>query len=498
MPAVTVSRPTRGKFGRPSKQAASITNFARVSKIQDAAGEAAKKEFSAATELAPLSVKETGVPKKRKAADGHDSPATSETIQKRTRRREPEKDASSRQRKSAPDSIGSENSKEGGLSAAPPSNSLSNHTKPLRQKRRRNSSTDPSSEDQAGALLERLNLQSPPRKRSRQIKPTASPNTTDQLPEELRNLSQLQAAFLKTLSLHYAHNGSNTPVDVRSLCPSIAQTWGRRKVTLDDVQRCIGMLRQEQRGDDDSAGFGSPLVLSDYGRGKICVELDSGVEGNLLNEEQLNTAFEEKLRLLWSSRKESNVRSFIAALPKAAATPRALSNNAWSSRGQRALDEFKKDIAKKDQEKEAKAQAELALKGADGSKLSLLERIRCKEAQQSQAAKPPSPEELQRRAALHRADDVAGVIGMLSMATAAGRARISFTMAAMLIKLKDSLRIPISPEEGACCVRLLAKEVAPQWLKVVTVGGKENVVIQTASQPSKSVIQEKVKSLISA
>jgi hypothetical protein len=85
---------------------------------------------------------------------------------------------------------------------------------------------------------------------------------------------------------------------------------------------------------------------------------------------------------------------------------------------------------------------------------------------------------------------------MLTMATAEGRARISFTMAAVLVKLRDSLRTPVSQEDGAVCVRLLAKEVAPEWLRIVTVGGRENVVVQTGMQPGKMVVQERVDRLL--
>ena len=92
---------------------------------------------------------------------------------------------------------------------------------------------------------------------------------------------------------------------------------------------------------------------------------------------------------------------------------------------------------------------------------------------------------------------MAALIGMLSAASASsGQARISFTMPALLIKLKDSLRNPISSEDGAECVRLLAREVVPGWLRVVTVGGRENVVVQMGMQPSRGEIEGRVRSLL--
>ncbi len=82
---------------------------------------------------------------------------------------------------------------------------------------------------------------------------------------------------------------------------------------------------------------------------------------------------------------------------------------------------------------------------------------------------------------------------MLATATAMGQKRILFTMSTILTKLKDSLRVPISKEEGAACVRLLAKEVAPQWIKIVAIGAKENIVVLTDFTPSKAAIEERVK-----
>jgi len=73
--------------------------------------------------------------------------------------------------------------------------------------------------------------------------------------------------------------------------------------------------------------------------------------------------------------------------------------------------------------------------------------------------------------------------------------RVSFRMVTLLQKLKDSLRLPISKEEGAGCIRLLAGEVAPEWLKIVVIAGKENVVAQMGRAPSSGEVVERVKML---
>ncbi|KAB5572701.1 hypothetical protein GE09DRAFT_1170751 [Coniochaeta sp. 2T2.1] len=351
-------------------------------------------------------------------------------------------------------------------------------TKPT-QKRRRSSDAD----SEPAALLERLNIQaSPARKRTRHVR-----EIIEQLPRELLDLLSLHTALLKSLTLQYAHNGPNVPVDIRSITPGVAQSWGKRKVTSEDIQRCVGILGWSNAS--------SPFVLCDYGRGKLCIELTpEASNASHFDEERLNKTFEANLRSLWSIRKDSDMKAFICALPRAPVTSRATAVPLLV-KGRNALDELKSDIAKRQAEKEARANA-VPTVNADGTKMSLLDRIRHKELALSQSAAPPSPAELQRRAALQRAEDVAGVIGMLTMATAEARARISFTMPALLVKLKDSLRTPVSQEDGACCVRLLASEVAPEWLRIVTIGGKENVVIQCAMQPAKAAVGQRVAKLL--
>lgn len=361
-------------------------------------------------------------------------------------------------------------------------------------------SADPA---EAGALFERLKIQSSPvRKRTKTFSPEKSKKTCSQdeydLPQELVDLLDLQVAFLKTLSMEFAHNGTNSPIDLRNLNASVTRSWGKRKVTLDDIRRCIGIL-----------GFTSstqaPFFLADYGRAKICIEFQPNIEPGPLREQKLNMDFEANLRTLWRGRRQGDVQTtlplFIATLPKAPVktAEAAKSIPILGGKTQRTLEELKNGVFRKPAPSQQEAQkTALPALNPDGTKMSLLDRIRQKELVQSQAALTgPTAAELQRRAALQRADDVAAVIAMLSAATAsAGQARIAFTMPALMVKLKDSLRSPISSEDGAECVRLLAKEIASNWLRIVTVGGRENVVVQMGCQPSRGEVEQKVKSLL--
>ncbi|MBE3044367.1 hypothetical protein IMZ48_17730, partial [Candidatus Bathyarchaeota archaeon] len=95
----------------------------------------------------------------------------------------------------------------------------------------------------------------------------AETEKTPELPPHLAELASLHAAFLKIITLQFAHNGTAVPIDMRALCPNISRTWGKRTVTADDIRTCVAV-----EGLNPEAP--SPFVVSSYGRGKVCVELD--------------------------------------------------------------------------------------------------------------------------------------------------------------------------------------------------------------------------------
>ncbi len=485
-------RPARGKLGRASKHAsASITSFGRVSKVQTTVGKEAIQKAAAIE--APRTSIEIILPsiKKRKAsADDEDTQITATqnaTSAKKARRDETLVSVVTTQTK--------EPRKKKTVTFNLPEDT-SEASAPISSKRKRTTDSEKrplaesSEAEQPEDLLERLNLQSSPiRKRSKTSSLKSKYDADLDLPRELLDILDMHAAFLKTLTLHYVHNSLSTPVDILAIGPSITQAWGKRKVTIEDIRRCVGVLGWTQEKGTKPA---VPYFLFDLGRGKICIELQNPSNGHL-REDKVKMDFEANLRALWALRSDTNLAAFVSSLPLAPirACPKP---SPLLSRGSRALEELKNGVVRKQQEQAAKAQA-VPTTHADGTKMSLLDRIRYKELLQSQSAQGPTSEELQRRAALQKASDIAAVIGMLTTATSTGQARVSFTMAAVLSKLKDSLRVPVSAEEGAGCVKLLASEIAPQWLRVVTIGGREHVVVQTAFQPSKAGIEGKVKAL---
>ncbi|KAI1380600.1 hypothetical protein F4677DRAFT_404032 [Hypoxylon crocopeplum] len=394
---------------------------------------------------------------------------------------------------------------------------------PASKKRARSPSVSDSDESaiNAGTLFKRLRLESSPSCCSSPVTANTSiadsesdgdsttPKKTRQLPNEVLDLIDLHSSFLKTLTLHYAHNGSNVPADLRVLCPNVARAWGKKRVTDADIRICLGVLNLAQSNTSETKSS-QLFSLSNYGRGKVCIEIDMAQQrpGRPLDEKKLNDQFRGNLTSLWSrfaaTNNASEPSTFLATLPKAPVTLCASLAKAAPvlSKGQKRLEELKHGIAIKRQEKEANKpqqnkDTDVPMPNVEAPKLSLLDRIRLKSLQRSASALTElTPAQLERRAALQRAPEVAALLAMLSRAAGQGGSRVSFTMAATLEKLKDSFRMGISRDEGAACVRLLGREVAPEWVRVVTLGGRENVVIETDREVSRALVEGRVRGLL--
>ncbi|WYZ41628.1 hypothetical protein EsH8_V_000523 [Colletotrichum jinshuiense] len=326
-----------------------------------------------------------------------------------------------------------------------------------------------------------------------------------QLPVELLELLDMQRALLKTVSLQLVHQNSNAPLDISSITPHVSRTWGKRRVTVDDIRRCIAIQDMKPAGFEQDS-LGSPFIVTDYGRGKLCLEMDLTKASSRIDEEKLCQQFEENLHIMCSQRAADEMTDLdvcfeglsFSDLPKSDITLRhtAISQNPVFAKGQRALNELKNGIVLKKQGKEAQAQAaKLPALNPDGTKMSLLDRLRAKEVANAQIQAPSGPE-LARKRALQRVGDIAAIISMLvASSNSAGQPVMSFTMQVLQQKLKDSVRVPMPMEEGIDTVRILANEVAPEWLKVATVGGKEHVVIQTRRKPYDAELAARVNRL---
>ncbi|PMD12433.1 hypothetical protein NA56DRAFT_484952 [Hyaloscypha hepaticicola] len=315
------------------------------------------------------------------------------------------------------------------------------------------------------------------------------------LPNELIDLINLHAAFLTALSIHCAHNGAHSPADLRNLCPDVARAWGKRRVTLEDIRRTLGVMNTNiSEGNRDRRL--SRLTLSDYGHGKICIEISTsaGKAGRIarpVNENFLNEIFLRGLEEAWEEKDpDISIQNFVENLPLQPITtcPSLVKMSPLLAKGQRRLEDLKAGIiVKKEVGKEETSEM------IDGRKPTLLERLRAKQLHQSTLPPPPSEAEIARKAALQRVEEVVGVLSILSTSSSIGQQRISFTLPTVLGKLRDSFKTPMSKEEGATCVRLLASEIAPDWVKIVKMGKVEALVVNRDEKPGEEDIRERVR-----
>ncbi|KAI8941134.1 hypothetical protein NX059_002371 [Plenodomus lindquistii] len=358
-----------------------------------------------------------------------------------------------------------------------------------------------------------------------------SPIAPAQLPAELVSLLALHSSFLTALSLHYAHNGTSTPADLRDLTASTTLVWRQRKVTVDDVRLLIGIL------DHGPSGPHNPYYLSDYGRGKICIEIkdESPLMNGMthMNEEALQDMFKEGLDSLWQQwRISQNMATRPIAVPKRGrGRPKKadikqtrietfLDENAMSDfisqlpladvtacesltalapaqeKGRKRLREFKESVQQGRAQKKTRpslgkenepaisnqpVQAKIT-EFAAVRKTNLLDRILAKQEAAKIGPSAPTPAELARKAALQRTPEVLGVLSLLC-ANRPGM-RVSFSTTTMLQQLQGSIRTPISKEEAMKCVEVLANEVAPGYVSVVNMGTISSVVVNQALRPS--------------
>jgi hypothetical protein len=327
------------------------------------------------------------------------------------------------------------------------------------------------------------------------------------LPQELLDLVNLHSAFLTALSLHYAHNGTHTPADLRLLCPDVARAWGKRKVLLGDIRRALGVLNYSFAKDEYTPPKQvSILSLSDYGYGKICIEIRGGA-GKLgrmarpLDEERMNDRYFGALRRLWEKRADTGiaVEDFIEDLPMEPITTCAslVKMSPLLAKGQRRLEDLKAGIILKTKsiepvEKEVVPISEQS-KGAQKRGSGLLERLRAKQLHQSTLPAAPTKAELAKKYALGRLMEVASVVALLSTSGSAGQQRVSYTVPTILGKLKDSFKTPISKDEAENCLRLLATDIAPEWVKLVKIGKMDAMVVDRDGRPHDQVLEERIK-----
>ncbi|KAG9698199.1 hypothetical protein KCU95_g2824, partial [Aureobasidium melanogenum] len=317
----------------------------------------------------------------------------------------------------------------------------------------------------------------------RAFKSLGSSLPTTELPAQLQELTRLFKAFLTSTSLYCAHNGLGTPMYISNLLPHVTRSWKTRAVTESDMHTILGIL-----------GKNNTFELADNGEGSLCIELletNNSTTGHF-NQPELIQIFQTRLTAFWnqwvssSPTARSNIQGFLSQLPtcEIITSQVAPSTTANLTKGSERLQDLKAaSIAARAAEASArrptvqssdKSAAAVASRGAN-----LLDRILAKQAANANKASGPSSAHLARLSAIDRIADIVEVLDVL----ANGRARASFSTKILISHLQNSLRNPISDEEGAKCLEIMAKEVTPLFVKIVRAGSVDAVVITRGGKP---------------
>ncbi|KAL8693967.1 MAG: hypothetical protein Q9218_001325, partial [Villophora microphyllina] len=258
-----------------------------------------------------------------------------------------------------------------------------------------------------------------------------------ELPEELQDLIDLHSSFLTALSLHFIHHGSLTPADFHVLRPNVERSWRKRRVSLQDIQQILAIQ-------ETAPVSSTTLSLSDYGHGKVCIEILTPLESiapqkRLLNEEDLNANFATSLLNRWNTFATSqptsgSVEDFINCLPLLSITPCASATllAPLLAKGQRRLEDLKSgairaqarsqpstatfptDFSASDNENDTPVPTVAKSNDTFARKSSLLDRIKQKEAaRETDFITHLTPSQRLRLAALHRVDEIVPVLDLL-------------------------------------------------------------------------------------
>ncbi|EME46241.1 hypothetical protein DOTSEDRAFT_126735, partial [Dothistroma septosporum NZE10] len=306
----------------------------------------------------------------------------------------------------------------------------------------------------------------------------------------------LYSSFLKALHLYYSHHGSASPVEIAALAPSLSKHWKKRSVRPEDIQRILAVPEPKHRD----------FILQDFGRAGIClvrVEAQRRAlnrSASFVDEDELNRKFEDAMQKAWhrwqsSMPKENRTAAvFLGQLPllEIAQNESTVKAAPLFARGQQRLADLKAGAAAARIEAPKPSSEEVAaFKSAKATRTrgtALLDRILAKQSMSSGLPAGPTKEQLERKSALHRLEDVTRVLSLL----VGNKERCSLNMPAIIQQLQQSLRNPIGKEEVERCLTLLEKEIVPGFVRVLQSGGVKGVVVVRSASVGLTEVRARV------
>jgi DNA mismatch repair protein MSH2 len=283
------------------------------------------------------------------------------------------------------------------------------------------------------------------------------------------------------------------PANLKELFPTIERIWKKRKVTIEDIRRVLFIQ------DATPSVYAMPDIpkfrISNYGTRHVIERMDSAARHSEkpLKEAELTVLFLRNLEAFWRSQPEKPVDADLTQdIPLAPIHTSGSTGSSQKAMRQRLLDIQGGTMRYKPTETSEKTEdARIAASGSDSllsRKSSLLSRLQAKGLRQSTLVPPPSKEAILRRSAAERLPEVINVLLLLSppMPNTDDGDQIpnftpkkAFSMPTIIQNIRDSMRNPISKQEAEMCFDLLSRrEVAGDWITIVTVKRLKSVVIR--------------------
>ncbi|KAJ5888527.1 hypothetical protein N7495_008568 [Penicillium taxi] len=314
----------------------------------------------------------------------------------------------------------------------------------------------------------------------------------------------LHSAFVQSLSVHAAHNGPSTPPDLREFLPSITRIWKKRKVQIKDLQRLVWVWDHSLMAKDTS------YRLANYGLGKVCLERT----GQMDQPAVLQDSFEQALDLIWEksedtlkiATEEERPSIFLETLGLATIHESLTPFTAFH-KGQQRLQDLRGGVIRMKNEKMLSGKENIGPKtvaATTNRRQGLLDRIKGKQLRQSKLPPPPTKTEITRISAADRAEEIAGILGMLRPAGYVGTGikamlavqRKPYKLETIVQHIRDSVRHPVPQDEVEMCIEILADtRVAGSWVNLVTINDMKSVVLKSCKDIAAKDLGAKVAKL---
>lgn len=322
---------------------------------------------------------------------------------------------------------------------------------------------------------------------------------TLQLSQTLLDLISMHAAFLKALSLHFAHNGASTPAELNGLADSMTRLWKKHTVRGQDLQRMLGAYevfsKPEYMTLEKVERKECPFEMTTSGLGLTVRTTIRYVAPSKFDEGVLQAAYFDAIQRLSVSDPFTDECPTFPLLTvhlgtqtslhraKAAATRAEILSLSASAQSRSTPDFSKLSISDPSEHTPASVKSRT---------LSLFDRVRAKGLESANNAALTS-EQILRRRATGRITEIVEFLRMKQHQKLSVQfhgsvhdthekvretAKVSFSLGAIVRDIQQSVGVPIGEDEVRLCLRILSREVPGDWCRIIEFGTVTGLTLQ--------------------